>query len=54
MTAAELKMIEQVCKDGTLPARYDFRTLGNLQSRGEIHFSVKRGQYRVGPEPKEA
>jgi hypothetical protein len=53
VTAAQLKIIEQVRKDGTTPARTDWRTMANLQNSGLIHFSAKHGLYKIGPEPKE-
>ena len=53
MTRAELKIIIQVRKDGTLPKRVDWRTITNLQNAGEIHFSEKTWDYQIGPQPKE-
>jgi hypothetical protein len=46
-TNAEAKIIQQVQKDGCLPARSDWRTIKNLQDSGKLYFDDKRGCYRV-------
>lgn len=50
LTNAERKIIFQVERDGTLPARFDWRTVRNMELKGLIHFSAKHGQYRIGKE----
>ncbi len=47
MTAAELKIILQVQKDGCLPKRSDFRTIRNMEENGTLWFDEKRGCYRI-------
>ena len=45
------KILDQIAKDGTMPVRADWRTIRRAQDAGLFHFSVKHGQYRIGPDP---